>query len=110
MHHGEASENLCLQGASKSLRALDGSSRAACSRSRDGGDEMPSIRRPLTHAGRNRRDETQMKHARIRRHQAEICPIAADCDETYLENLRGISKEMSDQTKVWLKLISSAAA
>jgi hypothetical protein len=51
-----------------------------------------------------------MKYVRIRRHQAEICAIAADCDETYLENLRGISKEMSDQTKVWLKLISSAAA
>lgn len=51
-----------------------------------------------------------MKHVRIRRHQAEIFLIAADCDETYLENLRGISKEMSDQPKVWLKLISSAAA
>jgi hypothetical protein len=51
-----------------------------------------------------------MKHVRIRRHQAEIFLLAADYDETCLENLRGISKEMSDQPKVWLKLISSAAA
>jgi hemoglobin-like flavoprotein len=40
-----------------------------------------------------------MKHVRIRRHRAEIFLIAADCDETYLENLRRISKEMSDTVK-----------